>query len=67
MHPVFKTLSLLKIIKAFRYYYALKVDNPYNYRIPKQIRLGVKLDYSIYYKTISYETDRNKTKNIKAN
>ena len=31
--------------EAFRYYYALKVDNPYNYGIPRQIRLGVKLDF----------------------
>ncbi len=30
---------------AYRYYYALKVDNPYNYGIPRQIRLGVKLDF----------------------
>ena len=31
--------------EAFRYYYALKVDNPYNYGMPRQIRLGVKLDF----------------------
>jgi hypothetical protein len=31
--------------EAFRYYYALKADNPYNYGMPRQIRLGVKLDF----------------------
>jgi len=30
---------------AFRYYYAMKANNPYNYGIPRQIRLGVKLDF----------------------
>jgi hypothetical protein len=30
---------------AFRNYYAMKADNPYNYGIPRQIRLGVKLDF----------------------
>ena len=30
---------------AFRYYYALKADNPYNYGVPRQIRLGCKIDF----------------------
>jgi hypothetical protein len=30
---------------AFRNYYAMKANNPYNYGIPRQIRLGVKLDF----------------------
>ena len=30
---------------AFRYYYAMKANNPYNYGIPRQIRLGVKMDF----------------------
>lgn len=30
---------------TFRYYYAMKADNPYNYGIPRQIRLGIKLDF----------------------
>ena len=30
---------------AFRYYYAMKANNPYNYGIPRQIRLGAKLDF----------------------
>ena len=30
---------------AFRYYYAMKADNPYNYGIPRQIRLGCKIDF----------------------
>ena len=31
--------------ETFRYYYAMKANNPYNYGIPRQIRLGVKLDF----------------------
>jgi len=30
---------------AFRYYYAMKADDPYNYGIPRQIRLGCKIDF----------------------
>ena len=30
---------------AFRQYYAMKANNPYNYGIPRQIRLGLKLDF----------------------
>ena len=30
---------------AFRHYYAMKANNPYNYGIPRQIRLGAKLDF----------------------
>ena len=30
---------------TFRYYYAMKANNPYNYGIPRQIRLGIKLDF----------------------
>lgn len=30
---------------AFKYYYALKANNPYNYSMPRQIRIGVKLDF----------------------
>ena len=30
---------------AFRYYYAMKANNPYNYGIPRQIRLGIKMDF----------------------
>jgi len=32
-------------VEAFRYYYALKANDPYNYSIPRQIRLGVKVDF----------------------
>jgi hypothetical protein len=31
--------------EVFRYYYAMKANNPYNFGIPRQIRLGVKLDF----------------------
>ena len=31
--------------EAFRYYYALKANDPYNFGIPRQIRLGIKLDF----------------------
>jgi hypothetical protein len=31
--------------ETFRYYYAMKVNDPNNYGIPRQIRLGVKLDF----------------------
>ena len=31
--------------EAFRYYYAMKANDPYNFGIPRQIRLGVKLDF----------------------
>ena len=31
--------------EAFRYYYAMKANNPYNFGIPRQIRFGVKLDF----------------------
>jgi len=31
--------------QAFREMYALKVNNFYNYGIPRTIRLGVKLDF----------------------
>lgn len=31
--------------QAFRDYYALKVNNPFNYGIPRTIRLGVKFDF----------------------
>jgi hypothetical protein len=30
---------------AFRYYYGLAVNNPFNYGLPRQIRLGIKLDF----------------------
>ena len=30
---------------AWNYYYAMKANNPYNYGMPRQIRLGVKLDF----------------------
>lgn len=30
---------------SFRYYYGLKANNPFNYGLPRQIRLGVKLDF----------------------
>ncbi len=30
---------------AFRNYYAMKANNPYNYGVPRQIRLGLKLDF----------------------
>ena len=30
---------------AFRYYYALAVNNPFNYALPRTIRLGIKLDF----------------------
>ena len=31
--------------ESFRQYYAMKANDPYNYGIPRQIRLGVKLDF----------------------
>jgi hypothetical protein len=31
--------------ESFRYYYALKANNPYNFGVPRQIRLGVKVDF----------------------
>lgn len=31
--------------ESFMYYYALKANNPYNFGIPRQIRLGVKVDF----------------------
>lgn len=31
--------------QSFREYYALKVNNPYNYGLPRTIRLGVKFDF----------------------
>jgi hypothetical protein len=31
--------------EVFRYYYAMKANNPYNFGTPRQIRLGVKLDF----------------------
>ena len=31
--------------EVFRYYYAMKANNPYNFGIPRQIRFGVKLDF----------------------
>ena len=30
---------------SFRYLYALKANNPYNYGIPRTIRIGAKLDF----------------------
>lgn len=30
---------------TFRYYYALAVNNPFNYALPRTIRLGVKFDF----------------------
>ena len=30
---------------SFRYLYALKADNPYNYGMPRTIRIGAKLDF----------------------
>jgi hypothetical protein len=30
---------------SYREYYALKINNPYNYGLPRTIRLGVKLDF----------------------
>lgn len=31
--------------QSFREYYALKVNNPYNYGLPRTIRLGIKFDF----------------------
>ena len=31
--------------ESFRYYYALKMNSPFNYGLPRTIRLGVKLDF----------------------
>lgn len=30
---------------SFRYYYGIKTNNPFNYGLPRTIRLGVKLDF----------------------
>lgn len=30
---------------SFEYYYGIKMNNPYNYGLPRQIRLGIKLDF----------------------
>jgi hypothetical protein len=32
-------------VDSYRYYYAMKMDSPFNYGIPRTIRLGVKLDF----------------------
>ncbi len=39
------TIQAQNDAEAFKYYYAMKVNNPYNYGVPRQIRLGVKLDF----------------------
>jgi len=39
------TIQAQNDVEAFQYYYAMKVNNPYNYGVPRQIRLGVKLDF----------------------
>lgn len=31
--------------ESYIYYYGLKVNNPYNFGVPRQIRLGVKVDF----------------------
>ncbi|MFT7155578.1 MAG: hypothetical protein ACI8Q1_000580, partial [Parvicella sp.] len=31
--------------QSFRNYYALRVNNPFNFGLPRTIRLGVKLDF----------------------
>jgi hypothetical protein len=31
--------------QSFRDYYALKVNSPYNYGLPRTIRLGIKFDF----------------------
>lgn len=38
-------ISIQNSEESFRYYYAMKANSPYNYGIPRQIRLGVKLDF----------------------
>ena len=32
-------------VESYRHYYALRMDNPFNFGIPRTIRLGVKLDF----------------------
>lgn len=32
-------------VESYKMYYAMKMDNPFNYGIPRTIRLGVKLDF----------------------
>jgi hypothetical protein len=33
-------------VESYRmYYYAMRMDNPFNFGIPRTIRLGVKLDF----------------------
>ncbi len=39
------TIQAQTDINSFKYYYALKANNPFNYGTPRQIRLGVKLDF----------------------
>ena len=39
------TIQAQNDVESFKYYYAMKVNNPYNYGTPRQIRLGVKLDF----------------------
>lgn len=39
------TIQTQNDVESFKYYYALKANNPYNYGTPRQIRLGVKVDF----------------------
>jgi len=42
----FQTIIASQISEAsFREYYALRMNNPFNYSLPRTIRLGVKLDF----------------------
>ncbi len=39
------SIALQNDEEAFRYYYSLKANNPFNYSMPRTIRLGAKLDF----------------------
>ncbi|MCT4583167.1 MAG: carboxypeptidase regulatory-like domain-containing protein [Flavobacteriales bacterium] len=39
------TIQQQNDIESYKYYYALKANNPYNFGVPRQIRLGVKVDF----------------------
>ena len=42
----FQSIIAAQIDEAsFREYYALRMNNPFNYSLPRTIRLGVKLDF----------------------
>ena len=44
--PQYQSIIQNQISEAsFRQYYALRANNPFNYSLPRTIRIGVKLDF----------------------